>query len=73
VKKFDNIFLKVEINTKDTDKVMKIAKKCPFMTIAFKLTVKNNLNIIVYGHNLKFLSNLLSYHFKDIKEVKSIK
>jgi len=73
VKDFDFIFVKVEIQTKDPDKVLKVAKRCPFMPIAFKLTGKNNVNIIAYGYNLKFISYLLSYHFKEEKDVKSIK
>ena len=72
LKNFDLIFVKATIQTKDPDKTFDIAKKCPFMPIAFKLTGEDNISIIAYGYNLKFVSDLLSYHFKDEKEVKSI-
>lgn len=73
VKDFGYVFIKIDIQTKDPEKILKIAKKCPFMPIAFKLTGENNINIIAYGYDLKFLSNLLSDHFKNEEEVKSIK
>ncbi|TFF84212.1 MAG: Lrp/AsnC family transcriptional regulator [Promethearchaeota archaeon] len=73
VKEFDFIFVKVEIRSKDPEKVLDIAEKCPFMPIAFKLTGENNINIIAYGYNLKFVSDLLTYHFKEEKHVKSMK
>jgi DNA-binding Lrp family transcriptional regulator len=71
IRNSDFIFAKVDILTNRPKKVLKIARKCPFMPVAFKLTGENNISIIAYGHSLKFLANLTDFHFKE--EIKSKK
>ena len=68
----DFIYLKIELNTKNPDKILKKAKKCPFMTVAFKVSGENDVIIIAYGEDLRSLTNLIYDHFKDDKDVISI-
>ncbi len=73
IKNSDFMYILLKIRTSNPERILRIAKKCPYMPVAFKITGKNNINIIVYGPDLKFLNKLINRHFKGDKKVNSIK
>jgi DNA-binding Lrp family transcriptional regulator len=62
----------VEINTKNPDEIFKMAKCCPFMLNAFKLSGDHNICILLVSSDLGKLDNIINYHFRSNPEVLSV-
>ncbi len=72
-KKFDIYLVKVEIFTKDPEEVMIMARKCPFVINAMKITGERNICILLAATDLKKLDTVVDYHFRDNKDVQKVK
>ena len=68
-----NLFLAtVEVKTKDPDEIMDMAKCCPFMLNAFRLSGKHNISILLASSKLDKLDNIINYHFRRNPDVGSV-
>ena len=68
-----NLFLAtVEVKTKDPDEIMDMAKCCPFMLNAFRLSGEHNISILLASSKLDKLDNIINYHFRRNPDVGSV-
>jgi len=68
-----NLFLAtVEVKTKDPDEVMDMAKCCPFMLNAFRLSGEHNISILLASSKLDKLDNIINYHFRKNPDIGSV-
>lgn len=68
-----NIFLAtVEVKTKDPDELMEMAKCCPFMLNAFRLSGEHNISILLASSKLDKLDNIINYHFRRNPDIGSV-
>ncbi len=59
----------VELKTKDPKDIMDMAKHCPFMLNAFRLSGEHNVCILLASSNLQKLDNIINYHFRNNPEI----
>jgi Lrp/AsnC family transcriptional regulator len=71
-RKVDLFLASVELNTKHPDEILKMAKFCPFMLNAFRLSGSHNIMILLASSNLNKLDNIVNYHFRSDPEVTSV-
>lgn len=68
-----NLFLAtVEVKTKDPDEIMEMAKCCPFMLNAFRLSGEHNISILLASSKLDKLDNIINYHFRRNPDIGSV-
>ncbi len=68
-----NLFLAtVEVKTKDPDEIMEMAKCCPFMLNAFRLSGAHNISILLASSKLEKLDNIINYHFRRNPDIGSV-
>jgi len=68
-----NLFLAtVEVKTKDPDELMEMAKCCPFMLNAFRLSGEHNISILLASSKLDKLDNIINYHFRRNPDIGSV-
>lgn len=68
-----NLFLAtVEVKTKDPDELMEMAKYCPFMLNAFRLSGEHNISILLASSKLDKLDNIINYHFRRNPDIGSV-
>jgi len=68
-----NLFLAtVEVKTKDPDELMEMAKCCPFMLNAFRLSGEHNISILLASSKLDKLDNIINYHFRKNSDIGSV-
>ncbi|MFX1419540.1 MAG: Lrp/AsnC family transcriptional regulator [Promethearchaeota archaeon] len=65
----DLCFARIELQTKNPKKVIKIVKNCPFMLNAFRLSGNSNISILIVGLNLKDLDQIVNMHFRNDPDV----
>ncbi|MFX0022711.1 MAG: Lrp/AsnC family transcriptional regulator [Candidatus Hermodarchaeota archaeon] len=68
-KKVDLHLATVEIKTKNPDEIMDMAKHCPFMLNAFRLSGEHNICILLASSKLQKLDNIVNYHFRNNPEI----
>ncbi|MFW9878191.1 MAG: Lrp/AsnC family transcriptional regulator [Candidatus Thorarchaeota archaeon] len=61
----DLCFARIELQTKNPKKVIKIVKNCPFMLNAFRLSGNSNISILIVGLNLKDIDQIVNMHFRN--------
>ena len=71
-KKVDLNLATVEIKTKNPDEIMNMAKHCPFMLNAFKLSGEHNVCILLASSKLQKLDNIVNYHFRNNPQITSV-
>jgi len=71
-KKVDLFLSAVELNTKRPDVILDMAKFCPFMLNAFRLSGSHNIMILLASSNLNKLDNIVNYHFRSDPNVSSV-
>ena len=71
-KKVDLFLATVEINTKCPNVILDMAKFCPFMLNAFKLSGDHNIMILLASSKLDKLDNIVNYHFRSNPDVQSV-
>ncbi|MGV9198705.1 MAG: Lrp/AsnC family transcriptional regulator [Promethearchaeia archaeon] len=68
-----NLYLSiVELKSKQPDEIMDMAKFCPFMLNAFRVSGDHNICIMLASSELQKLDNVINYHFRKNQEVKSV-
>lgn len=68
-----NLFLAtVEVKTKNPDELMEMAKCCPFMLNAFRLSGEHNISILLASSKLEKLDNIINYHFRRNPDIGSV-
>lgn len=68
-----NLFLAtVEVKTKNPDEIMEMAKCCPFMLNAFRLSGEHNISILLASSKLDKLDNIINYHFRKNPDIGSV-
>lgn len=70
-KKVDLHLATVELKTKNPDRIMDMAKHCPFMLNAFKLSGEHNISILLASSKLQKLDIVVNYHFRNNSEVQN--
>ncbi len=71
-KKVDLNLATVEINSNNPEEIMDMAKHCPFMLNAFKLTGDHNVCILLASSKLQKLDNIVNYHFRNNPDIISV-
>jgi len=62
----------VELKTKNPELIMDIAKFCPFMLNAFRLSGEHNLCILLASSKLQKLDNIINYHFRNNPDILNV-
>ncbi|MFW9952663.1 MAG: Lrp/AsnC family transcriptional regulator [Candidatus Thorarchaeota archaeon] len=71
-RKVDLFLATVELNTKRPNEVLDMAKFCPFMLNAFRLSGAHNICILLASSKLEKLDNIVNYHFRSDPSVQSV-
>ena len=71
-KKVDLFLASVEMNTKRPNEILEMAKFCPFMLNAFRLSGSHNIMILLASSKLDKLDNIVNYHFRSDPSVQSV-
>jgi DNA-binding Lrp family transcriptional regulator len=71
-KKVDLFLATVELNTKRPNVILDMAKFCPFMLNAFRLSGSHNIMILLASSKLDKLDNIVNYHFRSNPDVQSV-
>jgi len=68
-----NLYLgKVDIFTSEPDKILAVAKECPFVINAFRTSGTNNVTIFIASKTLSDLDRITNAHFRTHPNVKRI-
>ncbi len=62
----------VELNTKNPEEVLEMAKFCPFMLNAFRLSGDHNICILLASSKLHKLDNIVNYHFRNQDNIQKV-
>ncbi|MFX1488562.1 MAG: winged helix-turn-helix transcriptional regulator [Promethearchaeota archaeon] len=68
-KKVDLHLATVELKTKNPNHIIDMAKHCPFMLNAFKLSGEHNICILLASSKLQKLDNIVNYHFRNNPDI----
>ena len=71
-KKVDLFLASVELNTKRPNEILDMARFCPFMLNAFRLSGTHNICILLASSKLDKLDNIVNYHFRSDPNVQSV-
>ena len=71
-KKVDLFLATVEVNTKRPNIILDMAKFCPFMLNAFRLSGTHNICILLASSKLEKLDNIVNYHFRSNPDILSV-
>ena len=71
-KKVDLFLATVEMNTKHPNEILDMARFCPFMLNAFRLSGTHNICILLASSKIDKLDNIVNYHFRSDPEVTSV-
>jgi len=71
-KKVEIFLATVELNTKDPDIVMDMAKCCPFMLNAFRVSGDHNVCVLLASSKIQKLENVVNYHFRGKTDVSRV-
>ncbi|TFF98560.1 MAG: Lrp/AsnC family transcriptional regulator [Promethearchaeota archaeon] len=55
----------VEVKASNPEEIMDMAKFCPFMLNAFRVSGEHNICIMLASSNLQKLDNVVNYHFRN--------
>jgi len=64
VKTMDLLLARVEIQTLEPEKMVKLVKNCPHMLNAFRLSGTSNLSILVVSDKLTHIDEIVNHHFR---------
>ena len=70
-RKVDLHLATVELKTKNPDEIMSMARHCPFMLNAFKLSGEHNIYILLASSKLQKLDKIVNYHFRNNPEIQN--
>ena len=70
-KKVDLFLATVELNTRKPEEILDMAKFCPFILNAFRLSGEHNICILLASSKLEKLDNIVNYHFRNNPAIQS--
>ncbi len=70
-KKVDLFLATVEVNTRKPDEIIEMAKFCPFILNAFRLSGEHNICVLLASSKLDKLDNIVNYHFRNNPDIHS--
>ncbi len=71
--KYADIYLvTVYLKAKNPNSIFKMAKYCPFMLNAFKLSGEYNVSLLIASTDIKRLYNVVNAHFRANSEIQKI-
>ena len=62
----------VELKTKNPDEIIEMARYCPFILNAFRLSGDHNISILLASSKLEKLDNIVNYHFRNNPEISTV-
>ena len=62
----------VEVKSKNPEDILDMAKFCPFMLNAFKLSGEHNILILLASSKIEKLDIIINYHFRRNPDVSSV-
>ena len=62
----------VEVKTTQPERLMEMAKYCPFMLNAFRVSGEHNINLMITSSKLEKLDAIVNYHFRNRPEVGNV-
>ena len=68
-KKVELFLATVEVNSKNPKEILDMAKCCPFMLNAFRLSGAHNICILLASSKLEKLDSVVNYHFRNNPDV----
>ncbi|MGQ4874551.1 MAG: Lrp/AsnC family transcriptional regulator [Promethearchaeia archaeon] len=71
-KKVDLFLSVVSISTKNPGEIMEMAKYCPFMLNAFRVSGEHNICILLASSRLDKLDKIVNYHFRKNPDVDKV-
>ncbi len=71
-RKVDLHLATVEVKSKNPEEILDMAKFCPFMLNAFKLSGEHNILILLASSKIEKLDNIINYHFRRNPDVSSV-
>lgn len=71
-KKVDLHLVTVELKTSDPEEIMEMARHCPFMLNALRLSGEHNILILLASSKLDKLDNVVNYHFRNNPAIISV-
>ncbi len=71
-RKIDLLLASVELNTKHPNEILEMARFCPFMLNAFRLSGSHNIMILLTSSKLEKLDNIVNYHFRSDPNIQSV-
>jgi len=70
-KKVDLFLATVELNTRKPEEIIEMAKFCPFILNAFRLSGEHNMCILLASSKLDKLDKIVNYHFRNNPDIHS--
>ena len=70
-KKVDLFLATVELNTRKPEEILDMAKHCPFILNAFRLSGEHNMCILLASSKLDKLDKIVNYHFRNNPDIHS--
>lgn len=71
-RKVDLFLATVEIQTKNPEEIIDMARFCPFMLNAFRLSGAHNVCILLASSKLEKLDSIINYHFRNNPDISSV-
>lgn len=70
-RRVDLLLATVELKTKNPEEILNMARHCPFMLNAFRLSGEHNICILLSSFKLQKLDNIVNYHFRNNPEIQN--
>ena len=62
----------VDVKTREPERLMEMARFCPFMLNAFRVSGEHNVSLMITSSKLEKLDNVVNYHFRNRPEVSKV-
>ncbi|MFO8017277.1 MAG: Lrp/AsnC family transcriptional regulator [Promethearchaeia archaeon] len=72
IKKFQNVLVRVDLQTDKPKTIFQFAEDCPNVLNAYQVSGLKNVELLMTGSNLKTLENLINHHFRKNELVKRV-
>jgi DNA-binding Lrp family transcriptional regulator len=73
IKETELYLSRCDISTSNPEKIMDMAKNCPYMINVFRLSGEWNISLLLASLKLEDLDKIVNNHFRHDKEVQKIK
>jgi DNA-binding Lrp family transcriptional regulator len=72
IKETELYLSRCDLSTSNPEKTLAMAKNCPFIINAFRLSGEWNVSLFLASVNLEGLDRIVNYHFRDNEYIKKI-